>query len=262
MSERERTVSNLEACFGSLQSLVQDLDQGEWSADSLCPGWSTFDVVAHLASVEHILTDWFPESGQDMPPFDRVGPFLAEVGEGGPAALAARLPELLEIRSAQLGSLDDEQFDAPSLTPAGAGTYGRFMQIREFDFWVHEQDIRVPLGRPGFVSGDPADMALDEIERSFGYIAGKRIGLPDGSAIRVRLTGPVERDICAVVHGRAEVVDRVDEPTVEVRTDSVTFCLLACGRIDPQEPIDDGRITWSGDDELGERAARNFAFTM
>ena len=38
--------------------------------------------------------------------------------------------------------------------------------------------------------------------------------------------------------------------------------LLACGRIDPELAIADGRVTWTGDAELGGRAARNLAFTM
>ena len=40
-----------------------------------------------------------------------------------------------------------------------------------------------------------------------------------------------------------------------------TFVMLAAGRIDPQEQIDAGTITWSGDAEWGERAARNLAYT-
>ena len=37
---------------------------------------------------------------------------------------------------------------------------------------------------------------------------------------------------------------------------------LACGRIDPEQAIAAGRITWTGDNEWGGRAARNLAFTM
>ncbi|HEY2266503.1 MAG TPA: hypothetical protein VGI96_28055 [Streptosporangiaceae bacterium] len=73
-------------------------------------------------------------------------------------------------------------------------------------------------------------MALAEVERSLGYIVGKRIGLPDGSSI--------------------------------VSTDSVTFVQLACGRIDPQAQIDAGLVRWTGDAELGSRAARNLRYTM
>jgi hypothetical protein len=49
---------------------------------------------------------------------------------------------------------------------------------------------------------------------------------------------------------------------VEIWTDTLTFIQLACGRIDPQEPIDLGTIHWRGDAEIGERAARNLRFTM
>ena len=33
-------------------------------------------------------------------------------------------------------------------------------------------------------------------------------------------------------------------------------------QIDPQAQIDSGAISWQGDDELGDRAARNLRFTM
>ena len=49
---------------------------------------------------------------------------------------------------------------------------------------------------------------------------------------------------------------------VEIWTDTLTFIQLACGRIDPEEPIDLGTIHWRGDAESGERAARNLRFTM
>jgi hypothetical protein len=64
------------------------------------------------------------------------------------------------------------------------------------------------------------------------------------------------------VDGRAAVVDELADPTVTVTTDSLTFMLLGCGRIDPEAAISDGRITWSGDETLGALAARNLRFTM
>jgi hypothetical protein len=64
------------------------------------------------------------------------------------------------------------------------------------------------------------------------------------------------------VDGRAKVVSHIDHPDVELSTDSVTFVQLACGRIDPQEQIDAGLVRWTGDAELGSRAARNLRYTM
>lgn len=262
MSDRERTMRALEDCWTSLDALAGDLAPHEWTVASLCPGWTVRDVVAHLASVEHLLAGWFPESADSPLPFERVAAFLAETAELDGPGMLGRLRDLVDRRRAQLGALSDEQWATPSMTPVGRATYGRFMAIRVFDFWVHEQDIRSPLGRPGHETGPAAEMAIDEVEGSLGYIVGKKIGLPDGMGITFHLTGPVRRELHARVEGRARVVPELVNPDVVVTTDSLTFVQLACGRIDPQEPIDAERITWTGAPEWGERAARNLRFTM
>jgi MDMPI C-terminal domain len=100
------------------------------------------------------------------------------------------------------------------------------------------------------------------VQASIGYIVGKKIGLPDGASIVFHLTGPVERDLPVVVDGRARTVDQIEHPDVELTTDSVTFVQLAAGRIDPQRQIEAGLVTWSGNAELGDRAARNLRFTI
>ena len=165
-------------------------------------------------------------------------------------------------RRQELGVLGPSDFARPSWTPVGPGSYGRFMEIRVFDFWVHERDISTPLGRPTDDTGARAEIALAEVEGSLGYIVGKKVGLPDGRRIVFHLSGPLERDIAVVVDGRARVVDEAPLADVEIWTDTVTFIQLACGRIDPQEPIDLGTIRWYGDAQFGERAARNLRFTM
>ena len=124
------------------------------------------------------------------------------------------------------------------------------------------RDITTPLGLPTDDGDARAEMALAEVERSLGYIVGKKIGLPDGSSIVFHLTGPLRRDLCVMVDGRAKVVSQIDRPDVELSTDSVTFVQLACGRVDPQEQIDAGLVRWTGDAELGSRAARNLRYTM
>jgi hypothetical protein len=42
----------------------------------------------------------------------------------------------------------------------------------------------------------------------------------------------------------------------------LTFVQLAAGRLDPDPLIEAGVVHWTGDAELGGRAARNLAFTM
>ena len=77
-----------------------------------------------------------------------------------------------------------------------------------------------------------------------------------------RITGPVVRDIFVKVDGRAQRVAELADPDVVVHADLLTFMLLACGRVDPEVPIGQRHISWTGDAELGARAARNLAFTM
>ena len=105
-------------------------------------------------------------------------------------------------------------------------------------------------------------MALDEVHNSLGFIIGKKVGLSEGRSLAVELTGPVTRRMCVKVDGRAAVVPTLENPDATLRTDSLTFMLLACGRLDPEGPIADGRMTWRGDAELAAHAARNLRFTM
>jgi hypothetical protein len=173
-----------------------------------------------------------------------------------------RVRDMLARRRREVGDLSSSDLAIPSWTPVGPGTYGRFMEIRVFDFWVHERDCSSPLARPTEDTGARAEIALAEVEGSLGYIVGKKVGLPDGRSLVFHLSGPLERDLAVVVDGRARVVERVAGPDVEIWTDTLTFIQLACGRIEPQGAIDSGAVRWSGDPDLGERAARNLRFTM
>ena len=247
--------------MASTQSLLADLDDAAWATPSLCPGWSVRDVVQHLAGIEELLLGWWPD-GDKPPPFDRFTDYLAFASNATPTEVLARFDRTLAARRAELAQRTDADFAAVSWTPIAVATYGRFMEMRAFDFWVHEQDIRVPLGRPGNLDTAAAALAVEEVRRSFGYIVGKSAGVPDGRRVAVRLNGPVRTDLCAaVVDGRARVTEREDEPDAEVLTDSLTFLLLACGRIDPSEPLADGRVELRGDVELARRLATSLRFT-
>ncbi|HVC70971.1 MAG TPA: maleylpyruvate isomerase family mycothiol-dependent enzyme [Acidimicrobiales bacterium] len=256
---RSAILENLRTVSLSFGAVAGRLTPAQWQAPSLCPAWTARGVVVHVTTVETALLGWRP--GGDNP-FAAMPAIAAELDGIGPDALLARYREVTADRLAELDAMTDEDFDAPSITPVGPGTYGRFMAIRQFDIWVHERDIRVPLGLAGDDDGPAADMALDEVEGSIGYIVGKKIGLPDGKSIAFELTGPVHRRLLAKVDGRASLVEELAAPDVTMSMDSLTFMLLACGRIDPDGPIGDGRLTWSGDPELAAHAAHHLAFTM
>lgn len=249
-------------CYSSMEVLCADLSDADWQVQSLCPAWNVRDVVNHVTSIEAVMAGWLPDDTSTPPPFERAGTFERETAELDNAAFVERVRATYDRRRLDLASLTAEDLDRPSWMPTGPGTYGRFLAIRVFDFWVHERDIAAPLGRVTDDTGVTAEIALAEVESSLGYIVGKKVGLPDGKSIAFHLTGPIARELDVLVDGRARQVDYLEHPDVEIITDSTTFIQLACGRIDPAVPIDSGAIAWKGDAELGERAARNLRFTM
>ncbi len=257
-----QATANLQQCWSSLDNLLSGLDDDQWVTQSLCPDWDIRGVVAHLGGIEYMFSLDEPGAWSENLPFDKVGEWLSKIADMSNAEHLAAYRSLIATRTEQLSSLTDEQLALPTLTPVGPGSYGRFLAVRVFDFWVHEQDMRVPLGLPGHEGGDAAEMSIDEIQASLGYIVGKKIGMEDGTSITIELTGPVERVMHVAVTGRATPVDALEDPTVVLRADSTAFALLACGRVDPQGVIDQGRIGWDGDEVWGEKAARNLAFTM
>lgn len=254
--------TSLEQCYDAIESLAGRMDATQWHAQSLCPDWDMRGVIAHLGMMERVMTGWLPGAAGDRPPLDRIGPYHDEMAALDDAAFASRIGEIFASRRADLAGLADADLARPSWTPVGPRNYGGFLEMRIFDFWVHERDITTPLGWPSDDAGPRAEIALAQVEDSIGYIVGKKIGLPDGASIVFHLTGPVRRDLPVVVDGRARAVDHVEHPDVELTTDTVTFVQLAAGRIDPQRPIDAGLVTWTGNAQLGDRAARNLRFTI
>jgi uncharacterized protein (TIGR03083 family) len=267
---KDPVVDALRAVWASIAALLADLDDADWDSPTTLPGWAVRDVVAHLVGTEAMLAGQpVPDeaAGTERPPHVRndIGTFnerwVRALRSESPEALLARFEQVTAERAAALEAMSQEDFDAESWTPAGPGTYGRFMQIRVFDCWLHEQDIRDALGRPGHQDGPAAELAVDEVVRAMGFIVGKRAALPAGSTLTLELTGPVRRRVDVAVTDRARVVEALDEPaTATVAMTSGLFLRLAGGRVDADAHL--GDLTIHGDAALGRRVATNLAFTI
>lgn len=247
--------------YAELGSVVADLDADQLAVASLCPEWDVRACVAHAIGVDKALTGWAPDP-ENLFDFGVALAFMTETAGLSPEAFVAAVDEVTAARLADLEAMDPSIVDTPSMTPVGPQAYGNFLQIRVFDLWVHTRDVALPLGIDLPDGGPAAEMALNEVHRSMGYIAGKKIGLEDGMSMTVNVTGGAPRTFHVAVDGRAGLVDVVDAPDVTLSADTETFVMLACGRVDPQERIDAGRISWTGDDTWGDKAARSLRFTM
>jgi uncharacterized protein (TIGR03083 family) len=154
-----------------------------------------------------------------------------------------------------LRTLDDAGFGADSWTPVGPGTVRDLLRFRVFDAWVHGQDMRRAVDRPGDLDSPPAELALTMMVDAMPYVVGKKAGVPGGSTVVLVLNGPLARTAAiGVVDGRARLLDeRVDEPSVTISMETETFERLACGRLEPAQALAARQVAFSGDSELGRR---------
>jgi len=271
--DRDRIVAALDEVWSSVADLGADLTEAEWDTPTALPGWSVRDNVAHMLGTESML------AGRPAPEVSdeevaAAGHVRNEIGASNErtvvawrgrtgAELLAAFREVTAERSAALHAMSAADFAAPSWTPAGQATYGRFMQIRVFDCWMHEQDVREALGRPGHLDGAAPAVALAEVEQALGYLVGKRAGAPDGTSVTFALTGPVGRDFHVAVDGRAQVVDAHPGPaTVTIGLPFDVFLRLAGGRRSGDDALAAGEVDLRGDEALGRAVVTNLAYTI
>ena len=131
----------------------------------------------------------------------------------------------------------------------GPGTVRDLLPLRVFDSWVHEQDMRRAVGRPGDLESSGAAQALTMMVDAMPFVVGKKAGVADGNTVVFALTGPLARRVgIEVVERRARPMRNAPaSATVALTMSTETFGRLACGRIDPHVVLGDGRVTIDGD---------------
>lgn len=231
------------ASWADIERLMSAVSEEQWRAPSPLPGWSVHDVVAHIVGTETMLL------GEQTPAYDAEGvahvrndigalneAWVRHLEPLSGAEMLERFRAVTAERRAVLSAMGDDEWMAVGFTPVGPDSYGRFMRVRVFDCWLHEQDIRQALGRPAIdaeLAGPAGRIALDEMASSMGFVVGKLGQAPSGSRVALELTGPLARTIRVAVNGRAGVVDDFGgaEPTTTLRLDALDFARLCGGRI-------------------------------
>ncbi|MGW5921540.1 maleylpyruvate isomerase N-terminal domain-containing protein [Nocardia fluminea] len=273
---REQLTDLLAEQWEAIALLVTDLDEKAWRRTSPLPGWTLFDVVAHVIGTESWLL------GETPPPHDPLRPktdvrtlphvrnevavlneiWVDRLRPLSGKRLLALFDETTERRRAALAAMDDDAWQASTVSPVGQVPYGRFMRVRLFDCWMHELDLADGIGRSVPEGGGRAEAAFAELTIGLGRAVVKGAKAPDGSLITLDLTGPVTRQVhVSVAGGRGSVLDEVSEqPTTVIRMDSGLFARLRGGRTTADKHP--GTVAVEGDTALGERLVHNLAFTI
>lgn len=261
-------VEALEQTWRSTAALCHDLTDEEWAKPTGCPGWTVQDQLSHLVGLERVLMgDSHPDDPVPDAPHirDEVGRWMeAHVAQRRgrhPNDVLAEFEAMINERVPQLRSLAEKgdpeaEMTGPMGFPAKAGS---MIGIRVLDSWVHEQDIRRAVGKPGGYEGGAASISLDRFVSGLGFVIGKKVAPPDGTAVTFIVDGPVARTLTVSVNdGRAEVSQDEVTPVAQaiLRMSTDTFVGLMAGR----EGAADG-VTIDGDEDLGRRIVENMAVT-
>ena len=269
---KDRTVAALGEVWASLGELLGELTDDQWTLPSPLPGWSVQDNVSHIVGTEAMLAgEPGPNLEIDRDVNDHVRNDIGAFNEQWVEALRtapsnevlARFRELTGTRLAALERMGIDEWNAESFTPAGKDTYGRFMQIRVFDCWLHEQDIRDAVGWPGHETGLAVEVVLDEMATALGFVVGKKAGATSGQSVTFALTdgGAVVRELHVEVGDRAAVVPALGGSPTVVLTMPVGVMTRRCaGRVGPDGLLD--QVLIHGDLALAKRILDNQAYTI
>jgi uncharacterized protein (TIGR03083 family) len=272
--DKPAVLAGLFAVWEDIDTLVGEFGDAQWQTATPLPGWNVHDVIAHLIGVESMLQGVdTPDADIDVSTLKHVRNDIGVMNERWVRKLrAVSAAELLEQfrattaeRRKALSGISNDAWNELTATPAGPDSYGRFMRVRIFDCWMHEHDIRDALREPAGVSelvGSAAELALDEVAASMGFVVGKLGGAPDGSRVSLELTGPLGRTINVAMEGRGRLVDDFgdDDPTSTVTLDALLFTRLAGGRTPLAEH--GGAVTYGGDEAVGQRVVEHLNYVI
>jgi uncharacterized protein (TIGR03083 family) len=241
------------------------------------PGWSVQDVLAHLAAIEGDLAGLPGASSEPASPPRVEGPagipdpFTAYTETGVRTRRGCPVGELLDelraaadVRTAQLRETPPtDPTDAPPRTPGGIGWDWRtLLRNRAVDIWMHEQDIRRAVGRPGGQNSAGAAVTLASFAAAIPYVVGKRVAPPAGTTVGLEVEGPVPISGAVRVgaDGRATLLPGSAVPAdadAVLRMSGETFAILCGGR----RPLEDVDVEVRGDADLACRVAGAMAVT-
>jgi uncharacterized protein (TIGR03083 family) len=177
--------------------LGQTLSARDFAKETECPGWTVKDQFSHIAGIEGWLDGATPPR-LDLPELPYVKNeqgefielFVEERRSREGADIVGELEDILESRLSQLRDTALTE-DTAVRGPFGRTTAAKAITLRASDIWVHEQDIRTAVGRPGDLDTPAAAVFVAAVIRVFPRVVARDAKVPVGHAVIVDVTGPV-----------------------------------------------------------------------
>ena len=246
--------------------LLEQVPEEAWTTPTDLAGWDVKAVAAHTAHLEGILAGNPEETAEvgEPPHVTGLMGLYTEIGvvnrrEASADAIINEIREVVTKRHTALLADPPTDGDAkPEVIFGGVPwTWRTLLRNRPLDVWMHEQDVRRAVGRPGGMDTAPAKHTAEYLAESLGYVLGKKVGAPTGTSVVLDMEGSEPFAFEIDENGRGQRVGPPEEPTATLRMDRESFIRLAGGRC-AAEP---GRVTVDGDRELGQRVLDHLATT-
>lgn len=251
-------------------ALLRSLDAADWGKPTDLPGWNVRYIAAHLAHLESELVG-NPQKHVDVPEAPHIKSSMSAFTESGPLARADWTTDaIIDEIEASAAKRGDALRAMMPLDPTAPGDgfaavvgwdWETLLSNRAVDQWMHQQDIRRAVDRPGGLAGPGGAHALAVFARGLPYVVGKRVAPPPGTTVVLDITGEHPATLAAVVadDGRAARHDAAPaEPTVRIGMDFETFIVLSGGRRTPEQVT----TTITGDGQIGNAVLANLAVTF
>ena len=266
----EAVIDSLDEVWASIVAACSGLSAAEWDHATDCPGWTVRDQLSHLIGIESRLLgepgpvpigDPWPDHVRNELGADNEAWIVARRDRAGDEVLA-EFVAIVRRRLGALRALSPADFDLVGPSPIGEVPYRDFMVLRVFDCWVHEQDIRRAIGRPGGAEGVGLAVTMARVRGAMGFVVGRRVGAAEGASVAF-VDRSNARPILSVGvrDGRGVVLsDAPAEPSVVLALSEETFWRLGCGRIDPLGAH--AEVAIEGDTVLGRAVLENMNFMI
>ncbi|MDQ4051125.1 MAG: maleylpyruvate isomerase family mycothiol-dependent enzyme [Actinomycetota bacterium] len=270
MTDRERLAGYIDIWWQAINDFSELLEQvpdDEWSTPTDLPGWDVKACASHTAHLEGILAGAPEENAEvgEPPHVTGLMGLYTEIGvvnrrDYTPDAIIKELREAATSRHTAL--LADPPTDGQARPKTIFGgvpwNWETLLRNRPLDVWMHEQDVRRAVGRPGGMDSPAARHTADYLSESLGYVLAKRVGAPAGTTVVLEVSGHAPIAFTVNDAGRGERLPETPAtPKVTLRMDRESFIVQAGGR----RPAAPGAVTVEGDAALAEQILDALATT-
>lgn len=234
------------------------------------PGWTVKDQISHIVGAEKSFAGE-PRPTVEVPDYPHVRNDYARFVEVDVEARRGQpgrdvVAELAEFHPRRMADLRSSEADVDTVIGGFFGpetTFGEHLHRRIVDVWVHEQDLRAALDRPGNLDSASAAVFTADILAALPRIASRVAGIGAGHAVVLNVSGPVvARGGVRIITGddgrpygealfsgndRPEGEEQLDVTSINLSTDALTR--RAAGR----RSTDETHYTVTGDEETARK---------